>query len=155
MMMATPNSRGPRPSPLPSRNPLPLSAAQEAQVKELYYKRVRGHCATEIRGDFMAISSAFRLITDPYLIEFATCATGRTFSATWACRQQRLGMNSCMMAHAGQKEEDLAREEYFATAEQRKTEREEKERKKAEAEKFFREWWDLDERERAARKSEH
>lgn len=36
--------------PLPSRNPLPLSASQEAQVRELYYKRVRGYCANEIRG---------------------------------------------------------------------------------------------------------
>ena len=36
--------------PLPSRNPLPLSSAQEAQVNELYYKRVRTLCATEIRG---------------------------------------------------------------------------------------------------------
>jgi COX assembly mitochondrial protein 1 len=32
------------------RNPLPLSAAQEAQVKEIYYKRVRGHCAQQIKG---------------------------------------------------------------------------------------------------------
>lgn len=62
-------------------------------------------------------------------------------------------MNGCMMAHAGQQEEDLAREEYFATADQRKAEREEKERKKAEQEKFFREWWDLDEKEKAQRKS--
>lgn len=36
--------------PLPSRNPLPLSSAQEAQVRELYYKRVRNLCANEIRG---------------------------------------------------------------------------------------------------------
>ena len=62
-------------------------------------------------------------------------------------------MNGCMMAHAGQQEEDLAREEYFATADQRKAEREEKERKKAEQEKFFREWWDLDEKEKAQRNS--
>ena len=32
------------------RNPLPLSAAQEAQVKDIYYKRVRSHCAQEIKG---------------------------------------------------------------------------------------------------------
>ena len=32
------------------RHPLPLSAAQEAQVKDIYYKRVRGHCAQEIKG---------------------------------------------------------------------------------------------------------
>ncbi|KAL9103208.1 MAG: hypothetical protein Q9163_001735 [Psora crenata] len=107
-MMATPKPDNARPSALPSRNPLPLSAAQEAEVRQLYYKRVRAHCADEIR-------------------EFATCATNRTFSATW-------------------EELDAAREEYFATADQRRAEREEKERKKAEAERFFREWWDLDEK---------
>jgi hypothetical protein len=32
------------------RNPLPLSAPQEQEVKALYYKRVRGHCAPEIKG---------------------------------------------------------------------------------------------------------
>lgn len=32
------------------RNPLPLSATQEQEVKQLYYKRVRGYCADEIKG---------------------------------------------------------------------------------------------------------
>jgi COX assembly protein 1 len=32
------------------RNPLPLSAPQEQEVKLLYYKRVRAHCAPEIKG---------------------------------------------------------------------------------------------------------
>jgi COX assembly protein 1 len=32
------------------RNPMPLSATQEQQVKQLYYKRVRGYCAPEIKG---------------------------------------------------------------------------------------------------------
>ena len=62
-------------------------------------------------------------------------------------------MNSCMMAYAGRQEEDLAREEYFATAEQRKAEREERERKKADQENIFREWWDLDEKDKSRRKS--
>jgi len=35
--------------PMPSRNPLPLSAGQEAQVRELYHSRVRGYCAAEIK----------------------------------------------------------------------------------------------------------
>ena len=61
-------------------------------------------------------------------------------------------MNSCMLAHAGQQEEDKAREEFFATAMHRRTERQEKERNKAEQEKFHREWWDADERERARRR---
>lgn len=38
-------------SPLnPTRKPLPLSASQESQVRELYYKRVRNKCADEVRG---------------------------------------------------------------------------------------------------------
>jgi len=37
-------------SPLPSRNPLPLSSSQESQVRELYHKRVRNKCADEVRG---------------------------------------------------------------------------------------------------------
>src|SRR5436305_3326117 len=37
--------------PMPSRNPLPLSATQEMQVRDLYYARVRGYCADEIRGE--------------------------------------------------------------------------------------------------------
>ena len=32
------------------RNPLPLSAPQEQEVKLLYYKRVRALCAPEIKG---------------------------------------------------------------------------------------------------------
>lgn len=36
------------------RNPLPLSATQEQEVKQLYYKRVRGYCAAEIKGMFLA-----------------------------------------------------------------------------------------------------
>ena len=35
--------------PMPSRNPLPLSAAQEAQVREMYHSRVRSYCAAEIK----------------------------------------------------------------------------------------------------------
>ena len=36
-------------APVP-RNPVPLSAGQEQQVRDLYYKRVRTKCADEIRG---------------------------------------------------------------------------------------------------------
>ncbi|KAB2576117.1 hypothetical protein BFW01_g7105 [Lasiodiplodia theobromae] len=110
--------------PVP-RNPVPLSAGQEQQVRDLYHKRVRQKCADEVK-------------------EFASCALNRTISATWACRQQRLAMNNCMVAHATQEEQDRAREEWFATRELRKREREEKERKRIEQEKFHREWWGLD-----------
>lgn len=32
------------------RNPLPLSASQEAEVQDLFHKRVRRHCAAEVKG---------------------------------------------------------------------------------------------------------
>lgn len=52
-------------------------------------------------------------------------------------------MNSCMIKHASQKEQDAAREEWFANMDLRRLEMEEKKRQKAEAEKFFKEWWDI------------
>jgi COX assembly protein 1 len=33
-------------------NPTPLSATQEAQVREIYYKNVRAKCGDEIAGQF-------------------------------------------------------------------------------------------------------
>ena len=36
--------------PMPSRNPLPLSASQEAQVRDIFYARVRSQCGPEIKG---------------------------------------------------------------------------------------------------------
>ncbi|KAF2435367.1 hypothetical protein EJ08DRAFT_645668 [Tothia fuscella] len=113
-------------TPLPSRNPLPLSAGQEQQVRDIYYKRVRTKCADEIR-------------------EFATCALNKTFTATFVCRPQRRAMNSCMVQYATQDEQDRAREEWFATRDVRKKEREDKETRRKEQEAFHREWWGLDE----------
>ena len=132
--------------PLPSRNPLPLSAAQEAKVKELYHKRVRSYCAEEIKGVNAQTLTLYCSSINTYA-DFAECATGRSFSVAWACRQQKIKMNHCMMAHAGQDEEDRAREDFFAGALQRRAEREQKEQKKNEQEKFHREWWESDERE--------
>ncbi|KAJ5096740.1 hypothetical protein N7456_007461 [Penicillium angulare] len=110
--MATPSASPDIPSSTPAprkynlRNPLPLSATQEQEVKQLYYKRVRSHCAPEIKA-------------------FAECAVNRTITATWICRQQRLAMNSCMLAHASADEEDRAREEWFAGYEDRRRQKEE------------------------------
>ena len=75
--------------------------------------------------------------------DFASCALNRTISATWACRQQRLAMNNCMIAHASQQEQDAAREEWFATRDERRKEREAKEARKKEQEKFHRAWWGM------------
>ncbi|KAI9932065.1 hypothetical protein ASPWEDRAFT_27661 [Aspergillus wentii DTO 134E9] len=106
------------------RNPLPLSAPQEAEVKQLYYKRVRGLCAPEIKA-------------------FAECAVNRTVTATWVCRTQRLAMNACMVAHAKPEEEDRAREEWFATHEERRRVKEEEtakvEKRRAEVIRLMRE----------------
>ncbi|EMC98665.1 hypothetical protein BAUCODRAFT_145711 [Baudoinia panamericana UAMH 10762] len=127
--MASPTNESlpssPAPAPLPSRNPLPLSASQEAQVRELYYKRVRNKCADEVR-------------------DFAACCTHRTFTATIMCRKQQKAMNTCMMQFATRNEQDAAREEWFATMDKRREEREKKAEKLKKDEKFWREWWDKD-----------
>ncbi|KAK7738114.1 hypothetical protein SLS63_002447 [Diaporthe eres] len=115
--------------PMPSRNPLPLSASQEAQVREIFYERVRGYCGPEIKA-------------------FAACALGRTFSVPFACREPHRLMNACMKAHATPQEEDAAREDWFAKRQERARERQEKERRKAEQQRFMREWWGLEESER-------
>lgn len=61
------------------------------------------------------------------------------------CRAQRRAMNTCMIQYATQGEQDAAREEWFATRDVRRKEREAKEEKRKEQEKFHREWWGLDE----------
>ena len=48
-----------------------------------------------------------------------------------------------MIQHATQKEQDAAREEWFATMDLRRLEMEEKRRQKVEQEKFLKEWWDI------------
>jgi hypothetical protein len=50
-------------------------------------------------------------------------------------------MNACMLQYANQAEQDAAREEWFATRDLRRKEREAKEEKRIEQEKFHREWW--------------
>ncbi|KAI9837025.1 MAG: hypothetical protein M1819_000674 [Sarea resinae] len=117
-------ARPANPHPFPTRNPMPLSAAQEAQVHELYHSRVRAKCGEEIKA-------------------FAACALNRTISATWACRPQRLAMNKCIVVHATPAERDQAREDWFAQRGERARQREEKEKKRVEQEKFHREWWNL------------
>ena len=52
-------------------------------------------------------------------------------------------MNSCMVLHATQQEQDAAREEWFSTRDVRARQREQKEKKRKEQEKFHREWWNL------------
>lgn len=138
--------------PMPSRNPIPLSAAQEQQVRDLYYKRVRDYCAEEIKRVYFSFSKTMnRPQTLPAMTdcasrgspEFAACATGRTFTVTWACRPERLAMNSCMIARATREEQDAAREEWFALRLARRQEREAKEQRRKEQEKAHREWWGL------------
>ncbi|KAK3394344.1 hypothetical protein B0H63DRAFT_517477 [Podospora didyma] len=121
--------------PMPSRNPLPLSASQESQVRDIFHARVRGHCAEEIKA-------------------FAACALGRTFSAPFVCRGPLHVMNSCMKAHATPEEQDAAREDWFAARMVRQKERERKARRKAEQEAFLREWWGLPEKDREIARKE-
>ena len=53
-------------------------------------------------------------------------------------------MNTCMNRYATQAEQDAAREEWFATMDRRREDREKKESKRVQDEKFWREWWDKD-----------
>ncbi|EFX04757.1 hypothetical protein CMQ_1685 [Grosmannia clavigera kw1407] len=110
---------------LPTANPIPLSASQEAQVRELYYDRVRQQCQAEIKA-------------------FAECALGRTFSVVFACREHNKAMNACLKGHATPAALDAAREEWFARRTERAAERQRKARRKAEQEKLLRAWWGLE-----------
>lgn len=120
---------------VPSLNPLPLSASQEAQVRDIYYARVRAACAPEIKA-------------------FAECALGRTLSIPFVCRTPHRAMNSCMVSHATQAEQDAAREDWFAQRLERQRERERKAQKKAGQEEFLREWWGLPEKDAETRRRE-
>ncbi len=79
----------------------------------------------------------------PGCTAFANCTKNRTFSISWACRDQYRVMNSCMLSHATQAEQDASREEWFALRMERVRDRERKARRKAEQERFHREWWGL------------
>ncbi|KAL7939778.1 cytochrome c oxidase biogenesis protein Cmc1 like domain-containing protein [Trichoderma chlorosporum] len=120
---------------VPSRNPLPLSASQESQVRDIYYARVRKLCADEIKA-------------------FADCALGRTFSVTFACRAEHTAMNACMKLRATQEEQDAAREEWFAQRMERQRQRERKTKMAAAQQEFMREWWGLPEDVRLSRQKE-
>ncbi|KAF7537363.1 hypothetical protein G7Z17_g12859 [Cylindrodendrum hubeiense] len=120
---------------VPSRNPLPLSASQEAQVRDIYYQRVRSQCAEEIKA-------------------FAACALGRTFTVSFVCRPEHRVMNNCMKLHATQDEHDAARVEWFSMRLERRRERERKNKMAAAQEEFMREWWGLPEHVRLSRQKE-
>lgn len=95
-------------------------------MRDLYYKRVRTICDDVIKG----ISSTKRwpTLADEHWLtwtDFAACAKGRTVSATWLCRRQRLAMNSCMVANATPAAEDAARNEWFAGRQERRRKKEE------------------------------
>ena len=53
-------------------------------------------------------------------------------------------MNTCMNQYATREEQDAAREEWFATMDARRDERQAKEKKRVEDEKFWKDWWDKD-----------
>ncbi|KAH7155866.1 cytochrome c oxidase biogenesis protein Cmc1 like-domain-containing protein [Dactylonectria estremocensis] len=120
---------------VPSRNPLPLSASQEAQVRDIYYQNVRAQCADEIKA-------------------FASCAFGRTFTVSFVCRPEHRVMNNCMKLHATQDAHDAARVEWFSKRLERQRERERKNKMAAAQEDFMREWWGLPEHVRLSRQKE-
>ena len=104
-LLSEPTSQRPSQPRADLRNPLPLSASQEAQVRDIYYRNVRAKCAAETKA-------------------FALCARGRTISLAWACNAEQFAMNSCMMAHASREEEDKARIEWFQGVQERRLQKE-------------------------------
>ncbi|KAH9230037.1 hypothetical protein K456DRAFT_1727720 [Colletotrichum gloeosporioides 23] len=149
--MAAPNPTGGAGEglPMPSRNPLPLSASQEAQIRDIYHQRVRSACAPEIKGNVPPVSS-----TNPSFPPFADCALNRTFTVSFVCSDQLRAMNGCMKAHATPQNHDAAREEWFAKRLERQRERERKAVKKSQQEDFIREWWGLPEKDAETRRKE-
>lgn len=124
------------------RSPVPLNAAQEAEVRALYYKRVRAKCADEIRGTSLPLPAPPIPSSNPRrTLDFAACATGRTFSIPFACRAPRLAMERCMNVYATRAEEDAAREAWFATLAEREAEGRAEEARKEEMRRRKREWW--------------
>ncbi|KAF5650893.1 cytochrome c oxidase biogenesis [Fusarium sp. NRRL 25303] len=115
---------------VPSRNPLPLSASQEAQVRDIFYQKVRKECADEIKG------------TSPSTTIPQTSPPNYNFNI------------SCMKLHATQSAHDEAREEWFALRIERQRERERKARVAQAQEEFMREWWGLPEHVRLSRQKE-
>jgi COX assembly mitochondrial protein 1 len=134
---------------MPSRNPLPLSASQEAQVRDVYHARVRRLCDPEIKGmlppscTYLSVTNPTTLVLTYLSTAFAQCAMGRTFSVAFACRDHQQAMNGCMRRHATTAEHDAAREEWFALRTERVKAREKKARRAEEQERFHREWWGL------------
>jgi COX assembly protein 1 len=61
--------------PMPSRNPLPLSASQEAQIRDIFHARVRKKCADEIKGVFH--SPINFIVPDPGLSSLRFPNSGR------------------------------------------------------------------------------
>ena len=152
---STPPISTPSDPPLPKlpSNPTPLSAPQEQQVRDLYYKNVRAKCADEIKGERLSdpIAPSTTLLIVKHVLTtipdtaFAACATGRTFTLAWACRAQKLSMNSCMVQYQGQDELDKARAEWFALAGERRRAKKELQVKIEEGRRKHHEWWNLDE----------
>lgn len=65
--------------PMPSRNPIPLSASQEAQVRDLFYARVRQKCAAEIKGEYLPALLRLLPIHLPPTVYSATPSIHRPF----------------------------------------------------------------------------
>jgi len=50
---------------------------------------------------------------DPVIKEFAECATGRTVSVVWACKEKYFDIQRCLQKFTTPERMDLIREEYI------------------------------------------
>ncbi|RDB29472.1 hypothetical protein Hypma_015402 [Hypsizygus marmoreus] len=59
---------------------------------------------------------------DPVVKEFAACASGRTLSVAWACRDSLKRVQSCMVQYTGPEPMEAVRAEYLRLRNQQQEE---------------------------------
>ncbi|KAF7546996.1 hypothetical protein G7046_g9148 [Stylonectria norvegica] len=157
---------------VPSRNPLPLSASQEAQVREVFYTRVRKQCGNEIKGEPSRAERIFALRLPPS-IDRPTDSARESFNANPdsppSLRRMRPRTNLYRLlrlpdrtprherVHEAARVAGRARRarvEWFSMRMERQHEREKKAKVAAAQEEFMREWWGLPEHVRLSRQKE-
>eukprot|EP00898_Chlorokybus_atmophyticus_P003705 jgi/Chlat1/4335/Chrsp29S04489 len=54
-------------------------------------------------------------LCDPVIRKYAECATGRTLSIVWACKDSAKDMNDCLHQHTTEQVLDEFKQEYLAS----------------------------------------
>ena len=72
---------------------------------------------------------------------FSECSSTRLISVLWACRDKRLRMNKCLLQYQTQDDFDAARAEWLAAAEERRREKQERQHRQEEVDRWHEAWW--------------